>query len=133
MVHREIVPNHLLDEALLADVFLQFLRRHQWRISSPYTPASSFLLPGCLKARRRIQRLPLCTEPAPKCSVASENFVSEPTWLMHLCFFFCEASVFWRFAASDLSAQIPQVSVYPPRRFHLLVKVFESQLLFSVL
>ena len=53
---------------------------------------------------------------------------------LFLCFFFfCEASVFWRFAASDLSQQILQVGVYHVRRFHLLVKVFESQLLFPVL
>ena len=55
-------------------------------LSSPCTPASSFLLlPGCLRARR-IQRLLLYIEPAPKVLVASDDFVSEPARLMHLCF-----------------------------------------------
>ena len=35
----------------------------------------------------------------------SDNFVNEPAWLMHLCFY-CGASVFWLFAALDLSQQI---------------------------
>ena len=51
---------------------------------------------------------------------------------MHLCVY-CESSVFWRFAALDLSQQTLEAGVYHVRRFHLLVKVFESQLLFSVL
>ena len=101
------------------------------RVSSPCRPASTFLLPGCLKARR-IQRLPLCTEPAPKVSVAPDNFVSELAWLMHLCVY-CESSVFWRFAALDVSQQTLEVSVYHVRRFHLLVRVFKIQLVLFVL
>ena len=81
-------------------------------------PASSFLL----------QRVPFCIEPAPKVSVAPDDFVSETAWLMHLCFY-CEASVFWRFAA----LQTLEVGVYHVRRFHLPVKVFESQLVITTL
>ena len=95
--------------------------------SSPGMPASSFLLPGRFQARR-LQRVPFCIEPAPKVSVASDDFVSETAWLMHLCFY-CEASVFRRFAAF----QTLEVGVYHVRRFHLLVKVFESQLVISTL
>ena len=51
---------------------------------------------------------------------------------MHLCFC-CEASVFWRLAALDLSQQTIEVGVYHVRRFHLLLKVYESQLVLSVL
>ena len=47
---------------------------------------------------------------------------------MYLCFY-CEASVFWRFAA----LQTLEVGVYHVRRFHLLVKVFERQLVISTL
>ena len=46
--------------------------------------------------------------------------------------FYCEASVFWRFAALNLSQQTLEVGVYHVRRFHLLVKVFESEFVLSV-
>ena len=113
---------------LLFCVFANLKASSLTAFSSPCTPASSFLLPGCSRARR-LQRLPLCIEPAPNVYVASGDFVSETAWLMHLCFY-CEASVFWRFAASDLSQQTLEVGVYHMWRFHLLVNVFESQLAF---
>ena len=46
---------------------------------------------------------------------------------MHLCFY-CEASVFWRFAALDLSQQTLEVGVYHVRHFHLLVKFLKASL-----
>ena len=51
---------------------------------------------------------------------------------MLLCFYY-EASVFWRFAALNLSQQTLEVGVYHVRRFHLLVKVFEGEFVLSVL
>ena len=74
----------------------------------------------------------LCIELAPKVSVASDDFLSEPAWLVHFRFY-CEASVFWLFAALNLSQQTLEVGVYHVRRIHLFVKVFESHLVLSVL
>ena len=51
---------------------------------------------------------------------------------MHLCFY-CEASLFWRFPAVDLSQQTLEVGVYNVRGLYLLVKVFESELVLPVL
>ena len=61
-------------------VILRLFRRNHLlaTFSSPCTHASSFLLPGCLRARR-IERLPLCIEPEPKVSVPSGSFFAS-TW-----------------------------------------------------